>query len=315
MSSEYFNDKTVWVTGGNGFVGKALSRRLASEDCQVLATQRSQVDICDKQQVLDFLNEHLPDVVIHTAAKVGNIEANRRYPADFLRENLMMGTNVVTSCAELNISKLVNLGSSCIYPKLASQPIVESALLTGELEPTNEGYAIAKITTLKMVESYRQQYHHDFINLIPTNLYGIGDHFDLARGHVIPSLIVRFSEAKDKQLPSVKLWGTGKPEREFMFVDDAADAICFLTASYQESSPINIAGGQTITIKTLAETIAQIIGYTGEIHWDTSKPDGMMKKQLSNGQLAELGWKPSVDFSSGLASTIADYQQALSETS
>lgn len=315
MFNSYFSEKTVWVTGGNGFVGKALVRRLAKVDCQVYATSRNEVDIGSKEQVLEFLNDHKPALVIHTAARVGNIEANRSYPADFLRENLIMGTNIVTSCAELRVKKLVNLGSSCIYPKLALQPIVESALLTGELEPTNEGYATAKIATLKLVETYREQFSHDFINLIPTNLYGIGDHFDLARGHVIPSLIHRFTEAKENDLANVTLWGTGNPEREFMFVDDAADAICYLAANYQKKSPINIAGGQTITIKKLAECIANHIGYTGDVLWDTSKPDGMMKKQLSNEKIAALGWRPQTSFEEGIRHTIEDYQKTLSLSS
>lgn len=310
MSDRFFDNKSIWITGGQGFVGKALVRRLDNENAQVKATSRHEVDITDKEQVQDWLSDQQPDIVIHTAAKVGNIEANRQQPADFLVQNLAMGTNIVTSCAAHNIAKLVNLGSSCIYPKLAQQPIVESALLTGKLEPTNEGYAIAKVATLKLVESYRQQYHHNFINLIPTNLYGIGDHFDLVRGHVIPSLMVRFTQAVNDNSPSVRLWGTGSPEREFLFVDDAADAICFLTANYQQHEPINIAGGNTITIKKLAQTIAKLTGFTGEILWDTAKPDGMAKKQLCHQKITALGWQATTSFEQGLRAALADYQSS-----
>ena len=284
-------------------VGSALVRRLASEDCEVLTAGRDTLDLLDQAAVRQWAARERPDAVFLAAAKVGGIVANDSFPADFLYQNLVIETNIVDAAHRADVAKLCFLGSSCIYPKFAEQPIVEEALLTGPLEATNEWYAIAKIAGIKLAQSYRRQYGADYISAMPTNLYGPGDNFDLASSHVLPALLRKAHEAKVSGAKSMTLWGSGTPMREFLHVDDCADACVFLMKSYSDAGHINVGSGTDIAIIDLARLVAEVVGADVEIELDTSKPDGTPRKLMSNARLAAMGWSPKVDLRDGIAAT------------
>ena len=295
--------KKVFVAGHRGMVGSAILRRLESEDCEIVTATRSQLDLRDQAAVRTFLTDVKPDAVILAAAKVGGILANDTYPADFLYDNLVMETNIIEGAFRADVEKLLFLGSSCIYPKMAPQPIEEGSLLTGPLEPTNEWYAIAKIAGLKLCEAYRKQHGADFISGMPTNLYGPGDNFDLEKSHVIPALMRKAHEAKARGENDLTIWGSGAPRREFLHVDDCADALVFLLKTYSGAQHVNVGSGEDVTIAELAATIMSIVGLEGELQFDTSKPDGTPRKLMSGDRLGEMGWRPSIDLEEGLRST------------
>ena len=282
--------KRVWVAGHRGMVGGAVVRRLASEDCEVLTAGRDVVDLTNQAAVDRWMDKTRPDAIVLAAAKVGGIHANNTMPAEFLRDNLVLETNVIHAAYQRAVEKLLFLGSSCIYPKMAPQPISEDALLTGPLEPTNEWYAIAKIAGIKMCQAYRKQYGCDFISAQPTNLYGPGDNYNLETSHVLPALLRKFHEAKESGAKSVTLWGSGTPLREFLHVDDLADALVFLLKSYSGDTPLNVGSGSEVTIRELAETIADVVGYNADLVFDPSKPDGTPRKLMDSSHLHALGW-------------------------
>lgn len=301
-------DKRVWLTGHTGMLGRALLPKLTQQGCDVLVANHDSLDLTRQQDVEDWLADNQPSAIIHCAALVGGIEANRTRPAEFLHQNLSMSSNVIHAAATLKTQKLLAFGSSCFYPKDSAQPINEASLLEGGLEPTNEAYALAKIATVKYCQFYRQQFGLDFIAAVPTNLYGPGCHFDEKNSHVIAALIRKFVLAKQVSAENkVTIWGSGKPEREFLFVEDAADAALFLMQHYSSPEFINIAGGQTVSIAELANTIAQLVGFTGKLTFDTSKPDGMMKKSLDANAIHSLGWRPKTSLKDGLAQTLASF--------
>lgn len=301
-------DKRVWLTGHTGMLGRALLPKLTQQGCDVLVANHDSLDLTRQQDVEDWLADNQPNAIIHCAALVGGIEANRTRPAEFLHQNLSMSSNVIHAAATHKIQKLLVFGSSCFYPKDSAQPINEASLLEGGLEPTNEAYALAKIATVKYCQFYRQQFGLDFIAAVPTNLYGPGCHFDEKNSHVIAALIRKFVLAKQVSAENkVTIWGSGKPEREFLFVEDAADAVLFLMQHYSSPEFINIAGGQTVSIAELANTIAQLVGFTGKLTFDTSKPDGMMKKSLDANAIHSLGWRPKTSLKDGLAQTLASF--------
>jgi GDP-L-fucose synthase len=282
-------------------VGSALVRILRENGYQNLVLKnRQELDLTSNSQVKDFFEKEKPEYVFLAAAKVGGIMANKSYPADFIRDNLLIQTNIIDESYRNKVKKLLFLGSSCIYPKNAPQPIKEEYLMTGKLEETNEAYAIAKITGITMCQSYNRQYGTNFISVMPTNLYGINDNFDRESSHVLPAMIRKFEDAKNKREEKMVLWGTGKPEREFLFVDDLADACLFLMNNYNDSSIINIGTGKDLPIKELANLVKDIVGYTGEIVWDTTKPDGTPKKLLDVSKINSLGWKYNVDLKDGI---------------
>lgn len=294
----------IYVAGHHGLVGSALVRTLEKTGyANILTATRQQVDLRNQSVVADFFAEKKPDYVFLAAAKVGGILANSTYPADFIYENLMIETNIIHASWQNQVKKLLFLGSSCIYPKLADQPLKEEALLTGSLEPTNDAYAIAKIAGIKLCQAYNAQYGTSYISVMPTNLYGPQDNFDLASSHVLPALIRKFHEAKLGSSPSVTVWGTGTPVREFLYVDDLADACLYLMDTYNDSKIVNIGTGIGVTIKDLALNIAKTVGYTGEIVFDTSKPDGTPVKINDVSYLRQLGWQAKVDLAQGLELT------------
>lgn len=305
--------KKVFVAGHKGMVGSAIIRELAKDNHTTIITcDRSEVDLVNQTQVNDFFAQNHIDEVYLAAAKVGGIYANNTYPADFIYENLMIEANIIHAAHQNNVQKLLFLGSSCIYPKFATQPMPESALLTGLLESTNEPYAIAKIAGIKLCESYNRQYGRDYRSVMPTNLYGINDNFHPENSHVIPALIRRFHEAKVNNLPEVTAWGTGLPMREFLYVDDMAQASIFVMNLDKEIyeqhtqpmlSHINIGTGLDCTIKELTETVAKVVGYTGQIIWDTTKPDGTLRKLMDVSRLKALGWEYNIDLEQGLIQT------------
>ncbi|MFB9265477.1 GDP-L-fucose synthase family protein [Bradyrhizobium erythrophlei] len=292
--------KTVFVAGHRGMVGSALQRRLAQENATLLTAGRADLDLRDQASVNRWFAEHRPQVVFVAAARVGGIAANNAMRGQFIYDNLAIATNVIHAAYVSGAEKLMFLGSSCIYPRVAAQPISEEALLTGPLEPTNEPYAIAKIAGIKMVEAYRRQYGVDFISVMPTNLYGPGDNYHPEHSHVVAALIRRFHEAKVSRAPGVLVWGTGTPRREFLYVDDLADACIFLTKSYSGDRPINIGTGEDITIADFAAEVAVTVGYGGEIEFDASRPDGTPRKLLDVGRLSQLGWSAKVSLRDGL---------------
>ncbi|MFM6949712.1 MAG: GDP-L-fucose synthase family protein [Novosphingobium sp.] len=298
--------KRVWVAGHSGMVGGALVRRLAQEDCDILTVGRATLDLTDQRAVREWIARERPDAVLMAAARVGGILANAAYPVDFLRDNLLMETAVLEGAYQAGVSKLLFLGSSCIYPREAPQPIGEAALLTGPLEPTNQWYAIAKIAGIKLAQAYRQQHGCDFISAMPTNLYGPGDNFDPESSHVVPALIRKVHEAKASGAP-VTLWGTGTPLREFMHVDDCADACVFLMKHYSGAEHINIGTGSEISIRDLAGLIMEVAGYRGEIITDPARPDGTPRKLMDNAQLTALGWQPQIGLREGLADAYAAF--------
>ncbi len=303
--------KRVWVCGHRGMVGSALLRRLATENCEILTVTRDLVDLGRQAQVEDWMAEAKPDVVFLAAAKVGGIQANNSFPAAFLYENLMIEANVIHAAFKAKVLKLIFLGSTCIYPKMAAQPIVEEALLTGPLEPTNEWYAIAKIAGIKLCEAYRKQYACDFISAQPTNLYGPHDNYDLASSHVLPALLCKAHEAKIGNAESFTVWGSGTPLREFLHVDDLADALVFLAKHYSGEGHINIGSGHEVSIRELADKICATVGYTGALKFDATKPDGTPRKLCDVSKLTALGWSNARGLEEGLRQTYADYLQAL----
>jgi GDP-L-fucose synthase len=292
--------RRVFVAGHGGMVGGALVRRLGREDCEILTVGRAEVDLRRQQPTEDWLQAHRPDVVVIAAATVGGILANSSRPAEFLYDNLAIAANLVEASHRAKAAKLLFLGSSCIYPKLAPQPMAEDALLTGPLEPTNEWYAIAKIAGIKLCQAYRKQYGDDFISAMPTNLYGPGDNFDLASSHVVPALLRKIDLAKQSAVPSVEIWGSGTPRREFLYVDDLADACVHLLKHYSGRDQINVGVGHDLTIRELAETIARVVGYGGGFVYDRSKPDGTPQKLLDVRRLMALGWRASTGLDQGL---------------
>jgi GDP-L-fucose synthase len=308
MSSRIFDGARVYVAGHAGLVGSAIVRRLADSGARVIQRTRGELDLRDADQVEPFFEAEQPHYVFLAAARVGGIRANHTYPADFIRDNLLIQTNVIDAAWRHGARKLLFLGSSCIYPRLAEQPITEDALLTGPLEPTNEWYAIAKIAGIKLCQAYRRQHGFDAISLMPTNLYGPGDNFDPLDSHVLPGLLRRFDEARATGAPNVTVWGTGTPRREFMHVDDLADAAVFLMERYSEESPINVGTGIDVTIRELAELIAATVGYQGRIEFDATRPDGTPRKWLDVSRLHALGWRHRIELAAGLRSTCDWYQ-------
>ncbi|MCL4714501.1 MAG: GDP-L-fucose synthase [Hyphomonadaceae bacterium] len=293
--------KRVFVAGHRGMVGAALVRRLAAEDCELITVARDQVDLRNGEAVARWFADARPQAVFMSAAKVGGILANDAYPADFLYDNLAIATNVTHAAFQANVEKLLFLGSSCIYPKFAPQPIPEDALLTGALEPTNEWYAIAKIAGIKLAQAYRRQHGANFISAMPTNLYGPGDNFDLNTSHVAPALIRKAHEAKLAGAESFEIWGSGAARREFLHVDDCADALVLLMKSYNGYEHVNVGCGADVTIAELAQLVADAVGFKGAITRDTSKPDGAPRKLLDVTRLTALGWAPRIDLPAGLA--------------
>jgi len=299
--------KKIWVAGHNGLVGRALVRRLAKEHCELLTVDRSQLDLCVQADVESWVETQRPDAVFVASARVGGIHVNNTMPADFLYDNLAIGSNIIHAAYKFGVKKLLFLGSSCIYPRAAAQPITEDALLTGPLEPTNQWYAIAKIASIMLCQAYRKQHGCDFISAIPTNLYGPHDHFDALSSHVIPALMLKFHDAKTKNIPQVELWGTGTPLREFLHVDDMTDALVLMMKNYSDEAPINIGSASEISIRNLAETMATIVGYTGQIRFNPAMPDGMPRKTLDISRITSLGWAPKIPLQEGLAETYRWY--------
>jgi GDP-L-fucose synthase len=292
--------KRIWVAGHRGMVGAAVVRRLATAECEVLTVGREEVDLTRQDAVERWLDKAQPDAVVLAAARVGGIHANSTLPADFLFINLMIGANVVSAAHKAGVKRLVNLGSSCMYPVDAPQPIAETSIGAGRPEPTNEAYAVAKLATASLAATYRRQYGDDYVTVIPTNLYGPGDNFDPLMSHVAPALMRRMVEARDAHAPKVEIWGSGTPRRELMFVDDAADAIVFVLERYSAVEPINIGIGVDVSIRELAELVARTVGYKGELAFDSSKPDGAPRRLLDNSRLAALGWRARTPLADGL---------------
>ncbi len=295
--------KRVWVAGHRGMVGSAVVRRLAHEDCTVLTAGRDSVDLRNQASVDRWMEENRPDAVVLAAAKVGGILANDRLPADFLYDNLMIEANIIHAAWRVGVGKLLFLGSTCIYPKMAPQPIPEDSLLTGPLEPTNEWYAIAKIAGIKLCQAYRKQHGSDFISAMPTNLYGPGDNFDLGSSHVLPALMRKIHDAKLSGAPAVEVWGSGTPRREFLHVDDLADALVHLLKTYSGHSHVNVGTGRDVTILELAEMLAEVVGYEGRFDFDRSKPDGTPRKVTDVSLLRSLGWEARTSLRDGVAGT------------
>lgn len=301
--------KRVWVAGGHGMVGAALIRRLAHESVDILNPDRAELDLTRQAAVEAWVAIHRPDVVVIAAARVGGIAANAARPVDFLQDNLLIATNILAAAAAAGVAKLLFLGSSCIYPKLAAQPIAESALLTGPLEPTNQWYAIAKIAGLKLAEAYRQQHGLDFISAMPTNLYGRGDNYDLESSHVIPALLRKAAAARDSGVAAMTVWGSGTPRREFLHVDDLADALVFVLQHYSAAEHINIGSGSDVTIAELAALVADVVGFRGRLEFDLERPDGTPRKLMDSARLTALGWSPRIALRDGLGDAYAHLQR------
>jgi GDP-L-fucose synthase len=298
----------VYITGHNGLVGSALWRYFENAGfSNLIGWRSSEVDLRDRDQTVAAVSQAKPDVVIMAAAKVGGIVANNTYPVEFLQDNVRIQTNVFEAAHLNDVPRLLFLGSSCIYPKFAEQPIRENSLLTGPLEPTNDAYAIAKIAGVLNIQAYRREYNRNWISGMPTNLYGPGDNFDLQNSHVLPAMIRKFHEAKLNEAEAVTLWGTGSPMREFLHVDDLAAACHHLLENYDAPEPINIGWGKDLTIKHLAEIVQTTVGYSGEVIWDTSKPDGTPRKLLDTSRINDLGWNPVIEIEAGIASTYKWY--------
>ncbi|TKT91365.1 GDP-L-fucose synthase family protein [Dyadobacter frigoris] len=302
----------IYIAGHRGMVGSAIHRRLLADGFNNFVFRTSsELDLRDQASVKDFFETERPEYVFLAAAKVGGIMANNIYRAEFLFDNLQIQNNIIDSAYRVNVKKLLFLGSSCIYPKLAPQPLHEDSLLTGTLESTNEPYAIAKIAGIKMCEAYRSQYGCDFISVMPTNLYGPNDNYDLNKSHVLPAMIRKFHEAKEENKPAVELWGTGSPLREFLHADDLADACYFLMQNYSEPGFLNIGVGTDVTIKELAELIKETVGYEGAVHWNTDKPDGTPRKLMDVSKLHALGWEHKTDLTEGIRITYQDFLQKI----
>jgi GDP-L-fucose synthase len=302
MTKEIFSlsGKTVWVAGHKGMVGAALMRRLAREGCEIIVASRKDINLTRQAEVESWLKERRPEVVFVAAAKVGGILANDSYPADFIYDNLMIEANIINAAHAMDVKKLLFLGSSCIYPKYAPQPITEETLLTGPLEPTNEWYAIAKIAGIRLCQAYRRQYGCDFISAMPTNLFGPGDNFNLKTSHVIPALMRKAHEAKMAGEKEMTIWGTGSPRREFLHVDDCADALVFLMKHYSGESHVNVGSGEDMTILELTAMINEVVGFQGTIVKDSAKPDGAPRKLMSADRLRAMGWRPRINMRDGL---------------
>ncbi len=299
--------KRVWVAGHRGLVGSALMRRLAREDCRLLTATRQEVDLCDPHAVLRWVEKMQPQAVFLAAAKVGGIYANDTFPADFIYQNLMIQANVIHAAWRQDVEKLMVLGSSCIYPKFAPQPIPEDALLSGPLEPTNRAYAIAKIAGIELAQSFRRQYGCDFIAVMPTNLYGPGDNFDFMNSHVVPGMMAKMHQAKQCGEPTIELWGSGTPTRELLHVDDAADGMVFLMTHYSAAEIVNLGTGIEISIRDLATAVARAVGYCGRIVYDPGKPDGTPRKIVDTKRLFGLGWRPKINLNEGLEQTYQSF--------
>ena len=298
---------SVLVAGGTGLVGSAIVRELQSRNVDVLVVNSKVVDLLDRKATFQYVADHKPETIIDAAAMVGGIGANNTYPVDFLSKNIQIQTNLMDAAHAAKVPGFLFLGSSCIYPRDCAQPIKEGYLLTGPLELTNSAYAVAKIAGIELIKSYRKQYGYKWISAMPTNLYGPNDNFDLENSHVFPALIRKFSEAAQSG-DAVQLWGTGSPKREFLHVDDLAKAVAVLLAKYDSDSHINIGSGEDVTIKDLATSIAIATGFTGEITWDSSKPDGTPRKVMNVSRMKALGWKPEISLQDGIAQTVEWYQ-------
>lgn len=308
------NDK-IYIAGHKGMVGSALLRNLNEKGYENIVTRiRRELDLCRQDEVENFFKIERPDYVFLAAAKVGGINANNKYRADFIYDNLMIEANIIKSSADYNVKKLLFLGSSCIYPKMAPQPLKEEYLLTGGLEPTNEPYAIAKIAGIKLSESFRRQYKCDFISVMPTNLYGQNDNYDLKNSHVLPALIRKFHEAKINVLPSVEIWGTGSPMREFLHVNDLADACVFLMENYSDELFVNVGTGKDISIRDLALMIKNIVGFNGKLIFNTEYPDGTPRKLLDVSKLHSLGWKHNIELEQGIKMVYEDFKRSVTIT-
>jgi GDP-L-fucose synthase len=302
--------KKILILGSTGLVGSNLHKKYKEKypDSYILSPKRYTLDLEDRSQVIGYFIKNKPDVVFMCAAKVGGIKANNDFKADFITTNLKIQTNVIEACHLSDVKKLVFLGSSCIYPKESQIPIKEESLMTGHLEPTNDAYAIAKIAGIKMCQSYRQQYGDDYISVMPCNLYGPGDNFDLQKSHVLPALIRKFHEAKKNELSEVEVWGTGNPMREFLYVEDLADALIYLSENYSSGEIINVGTGEDISIKDLCGIISEVVGYTGEIKFNTEYPDGTLRKVMDVSRIFETGWRPTTKIEEGIRKTYKYYK-------
>ncbi|MGZ9812018.1 GDP-L-fucose synthase [Pseudoroseicyclus sp. H15] len=301
------NGKRIWVAGHRGMVGGAVVRRLAKENCEVITAGRDVMDLTRQAEVEEWMAETKPDAIVMAAAKVGGIKANSDYPVDFLVQNIQIETNIAAAAHANDVERFLFLGSSCIYPKMATQPIPEDSLLTGPLEPTNEWYAIAKIAGIKLCQAYRTQYGRDWISAMPTNLYGPGDNYDLNSSHVLPALLRKFHDAKVTDAKNVVIWGSGSPLREFLHCDDLADALIFLLKGYSGYEHVNVGSGTEVSIRELAETISLVVDHDAELIFDTTKPDGTPRKLMDSSKLSALGWTPKTDLKHGLQNTYHDY--------
>ena len=307
------NGKKVWIAGHHGMLGSALARRLSETSCDLITVARSQLDLTRQNDVEQWMLEEKPDSIFLAAAKVGGIHANSAFPAEFIYDNLAIQMNVIESARKAGVNKLVFFGSSCTYPKYAPQPINEEQLLEGPPESTNVWYAAAKIAGLKMIQAYRKQYGCNFISLMPANAYGLADNFDIKGGHVIPAMIRKFHFAKVNNKKKVQLWGTGTPSREFIFVDDLADAAIFFSRHYNDERILNVGTGEEITISVLAKKVAQVVGYEGGVVFDANKPDGMPRKLLDSSRAHALGWKAKTPLSKGLEKTYEWFLNSIGE--
>ena len=314
MSKGYsfnLNKKKIWVAGHKGMVGSAIIKKLKDKKLNVLTVNKNDLDLTNQSQTYNWIKANAPQVIFIAAAKVGGILTNSLNQSEFLYQNLMIQNNILRSAAENNVQKLIFLGSSCIYPKETEQPIKEEALLSKPLEKTNEGYAIAKIADLKLCSYLFKEHNKDFITVMPTNLYGPNDNFDLTTSHVLAALINKITNAKNKKKENVEIWGTGKPKRDFLHVDDLADAVCFLAENYSASEPINVGSSKEISIKELAEMIAKLVGWHGTFSFNKSMPDGTMLKKLDTSKINNLGWRPKIDIKTGIKQTIKEYEKTL----
>lgn len=307
--------KRVWVAGHAGMVGSALVRRLQQEDCEILKVSHRELDLTRQAETENWMRQNRPDAIFVAAALAGGIKANAQYPVDFLYKNTMIAMNVIKTAADIKVEKLLWLGSSCIYPKFASQPMTEDSLLTGSLEPTNEPYAIAKIAGLKLAEACARQYGLQAISAMPTNLYGPNDNFDLETSHVLPALIRKIHDAKVLGEKTAEVWGTGTPLREFLHVDDLADACVYLMVRYAGSKIVNVGSGMEISIRDLALLVAKVVGYEGRIVFNTAMPDGTPRKLLDSSAIRSLGWEPSIELEAGIAGVYANWQRSFKDMS